>query len=320
MGSSPKAPNPYDQAAADQSASLYSGAASSIINNANERNPYGSVSYKNLGYETLFDAKGNKTYVPRYERNVQLSPDQQKLLGLQTQAQGNAGQAAVTASSQLANQFRTPLNTQGLQGWQQTAAPGAVRQDQAPTDRRAIEQAMLSRYRENTAKQTSAEDAQLAARGLSPGSAGYGGVADTRARAATDAQQQAYLASGQESRNAQAAYNQAGLQRYQTGSDWASAQNQLRQAQLQERMGVRNQLPNEIAALMGQSQVTVPQFSPFSRQGINAAQPGGYMDSAYQSQLASSNAMNSGIFGLGSALLGGAMGPGGFAASMFARH
>lgn len=318
MVSSPKAPNPYDQAAADQSASLYSGAASSIINNANERNPYGSVSYKNLGYETLYDAKGQKTYVPRYERNVQLSPDQMKLLGLQTQAQGNAGQAAVTASSQLANQFRTPLNTQGLQAWQVAAKPGEVRQDQAPTDRRAVEEAMLSRYRENAGKQASAEDAQLAARGLSPGSQGYGGVADTRARALTDATNQAYLASGNESRAAQAAYNQAAAQRYSEGSDWASQANNLRQGQLAERMAVRNQLPNEIAALMGMGQVTVPQFQPFSRQGINAAQPGQYMSDAYQNQLQASNAANSGIFGLGSALIGGGFGPGGFMSNMFA--
>jgi len=187
MGSTPKAPNPYDQAAADQSASLYSGAASSIINNANETNPYGSVNYKNIGYETLYDAKGNKTYVPRYQRNVTLSPDQQRLLGYQTMAQGNAGRAAVTASGQLEKQFQTPLNTTGLAAWQHAARPGAVRQDQAPTDRRAVEEAMLSRYRENAGKQASAEDAQLAARGLSPGSSQYGSVADTRARALTDA-------------------------------------------------------------------------------------------------------------------------------------
>ena len=316
MGSSPKPPDPYKQAAADQSAGLFAGMASNIMNNANEVNPYGSVSYKNLGYETIYDAQGNKTYVPRYERNVQLSPDQQRLLGYETQAKGNAGQAAVTASSQLANQFKTPLNTQGLQGWQVAARPGEVRQDRGPTDRRAIEEAMMGRYRESAGKAASAEDAQLAARGLNPGTMGYGNVADTRARALTDAQQQAYLGSGAESREAQAAYNQAGLQRYQMGSDWASQANSLRQAQLQERMAVRNQLPNEIAALMGMGQVTVPQFQPFSRQGIQAAQPGQYMASNYQNQLQSYGNQMSGLFGLGSSLVGGAFGPAGFAASM----
>jgi len=66
---------------------------------------------------------------------------------------------------------------------------------------------------------------------------------------------------------------------------------------------VRNQLPNEISALMGQSQVTVPQFQPFSRQGVNAAPVGQYIDSAYQNQVASANAANQGLFGLGGAAL-----------------
>ena len=317
MGSAPKAPNPYDQAAADQSAGLYAGAASSIINNANETNPYGRVQYSNAGYETIYDAKGNKTYVPRYNRNVTLSPDQQRLLGYETQAKGNAGRAAVTASGQLEQQFKTPLNTNGLTAWQHAAKPGEVRQDQAPTDRRAVEDAMMARYNERAGKAASAEDAQLAARGANPGGQQYGNVADTRARALTDASQQAYLASGDESRNAQAAYNQAGLQKYQMGSDWASSENQLRQGQLQERMAVRNQLPNEIAALMGMGQVTVPQFAPFSRQGINAAQPGQYMAQNYQNQSQQYSDMMQGLFGMGTSLVGAGFGPGGFAASLF---
>lgn len=332
MVSSPKAVDPYKQAGADQAAGLYAGAASSIINNANETNPYGSVQYRNIGSEKLIDAEGRTTYVPRYQRDVRLSPDQMKLLGYETQAKGNAGQAAVTASSQLAQQFKTPLNTQGLQGWSKGAAPGRlattfadagqVRQDQAPTDRRAVEQAMMSRFSENQKQSSAAEDAQLAARGLSPGSQQYGDVAYTRQKAATDAGNQAYLASGQESRAAQDAYNQAQQQRYgqaegraqfsnagiqgnyQMGNDYASFLNNLRQGQLSERMAVRNQLPNEIAALMGMGQVTVPQFQPFSRQGMNAAQPGAYAQAAYQNKSQQANATNQGLLGLGSAALG----------------
>lgn len=308
MASSPKAPDPYAQAAAQQSADLYGSQASSIINNANEVNPYGSVSYKNLGYETIYDAKGKPSYVPRYERNVSLSPDQQKLLGLQTQAQGNAGQAAVTASGRLANQFKTGLNPASWQAWSKGQAPGAIRQDQTATDRPAIEAAMMQRYNEGAGRQATAQDAQLAARGLSPGSQGYGGVADTRARAFTDATNQAYLASGAESRAAQGAYNQAEAQRYSEGQDYAGFLNNLRQGQMQGDIAVRNQLPNEVAALMGMGQVTVPQFQPFSRQGMNAAPVGQYMDSAYQNQLQSANATNQGLFGLGSAAIGGYFG------------
>lgn len=303
MASSPKPPNPYDTAAAQQAAELGASQASGIINNPNEQNPYGSVQYTNAGYEIVYDAKGKPQYVPRYTRTTTLSPDQMKLLGLETQTKANAGQAGVLASSQLAEMFKTQLDPSNWQSWMMANAPGEVRQDQAPTDRAAVEEAMLSRYRENAGKQRSAEDAQLAARGLDPGGARYGAVADTRARADTDAQMQAYLASGNESRAAQNAYNQAELQRYQMGADYAAFGNQLRQAQQQGDTALRAQLPNEIAALMGMGQVTVPQFSPFSRQGINAAPVGDYINQNYQAQVNAANAQNQGLFGLGGALL-----------------
>jgi hypothetical protein len=316
MVSTPSPPNPYTQAAAQQSADLYGAQASSIINNANETNPYGTVKYTNTGYETIYDAKGNPTYVPRYQRDVQLSPDQMKLLGLQTQAQGNAGQAAVTASAGLADQFKTSLDPSKWQQWSTGQAPTAIRQDQSPTDRSAVEQAMMSRYLDTANKQNTAQDVQLAARGLNPGSAQYSSVDETRQKALTDAQMQAYLASGQESRASQDAYNQASMQKYQMGSDYSSFLNNLRQAQQTSDTALRNQLPNEVAALMGMGQVTTPQFQPFSRQGVNAAPVGQYMQDAYQSQLQAANAANQGIFGLGSAAVGGMFGPGGmFAAS-----
>lgn len=304
MASSPSPPNPYDQAAAQQASELGASMASGVINNPNEVNPYGSVSYQNSGYETVYDAKGNPQYVPRYTRTTSLSPDQMKLLGLETQTKANAGQAAVTASSQLADMFKTQLDPSKWQQWSNAPAPGDVRQDQAPTDRAAVQDAMMSRYLETAGKQNAAQDAQLAARGLNPGSAQYSSVDDTRQRALTDATNQAYLASGDESRAAQNAYNQAALQRYQMGSDYAAFGNQLRQAQQQSDTALRAELPNEIAALMGMGQVTIPQFSPFSRQGINAAPVGDYISQNYQNQVQAANATNQGIFGLGGALLG----------------
>src|SRR5215831_3245985 len=125
MVSSPRPPNPYQQASAQQASDLYSGQASSIINNANESNPYGSVSYGNAGYETIYDAQGRPTYVPRYTRTVQLSPDQQRLLGLQTQAQYNLGQTAVSQSAKMRDYLGQNVTGEGLQGWQAAAAPGA---------------------------------------------------------------------------------------------------------------------------------------------------------------------------------------------------
>lgn len=312
MVSSPKPPNPYQQAAAQQSSDLYAGQSSAIINNPNESNPYGSVTYGNAGYETVYDANGKPTYVPRYTRTVNLSPDQQRLLGLQTQTQYNLGQTAVAQSSKLKDYLGQSVNTAGLQGWKAAAAPGAIRQDQAPTDRQAVENAMMSRFNTDAARQQASQDAQLAARGLGPGGQGYGAVQEQRDRARTDALNQAYLASGEESRAAQAAYNAAEQQRYQEGSDYASQFNNLRQAQMQERLALRNQPLNEISALLSGSQVTTPQFSAFSRQGINAAPVGSYISSNYANAANAAAQQNAGWFNLGTSLLGGAGYAGGF--------
>jgi hypothetical protein len=98
-------------------------------------------------------------------------------------------------------------------------------------------------------------------------------------------------------------------------TDYASVLNNLRQSQQSSDTALRNQLPNEVAALMGMGQVTTPQFQPFSRQGVNAAPVGQYMSDNYRNSVASASAANQGIFGLGSAAVGGLFGPGGMFAS-----
>ena len=304
MGDAPDAPDPFRQAAAQQGAELGASTASSIINNPNQYNPYGSQTYTIAGYEQVPDAQGNMQMVPRYNQTTMLSPDQMRLLGLQTQSQYNLGSTAVQQSAFLKDYLGKMVDPGQWQAWARGQAPGEVRQDQGPTDRAAIEKAIMGRQTEAMAKRSAAEDAQLAARGLSPGSAQYGDVSDARTRAMTDAQQQAYLASGGESREAQAAYNAAGLQKYQMGQDYASFLNNLRQAQGQETFALRNQPLNEISALLSGSQVTAPQFNPFSAQGINAAPVGQYIGQNYANQLQASNAQNTGLFGLGGSLLG----------------
>ena len=82
---------------------------------------------------------------------------------------------------------------------------------------------------------------------------------DSRAEQA----RQAYLASGNESRAAQAAYNDVGTQRFNMNQAANSYLNNLRGAQMQEAYQPRTQPINEITALMSGAQATVPQFQAF---------------------------------------------------------
>jgi len=291
MASSPKPPNPYQQAAADQNAQVGAASSSAIINNPNEQSPYGSVNYQVAGWEQVPGADGRMISVPRYTRTTTLSPDEQKIAGWDTSTRYNLGRTATQQSAKIGDYLNQSINTQGWQPWQ------SARGFSEATDRPAIEKALMGRQTDAMNKANAAQEAQLAARGMSPGSQGWTDVQDAQQRARTDAQQQAYLASGQEARS--------NYDAYLAGN---AANNQLRQAQTQESFALRNQPINEIMALLGGSQVNMPSFSPFSRQGISAASPGNYMASNYQNQLASANAFNQGLFSLAGAVGGGAAG------------
>jgi len=316
MVSSPKPPNPYQTAQAQQGAETGAATASSIINNPNEQSPYGSVNYSIAGWEQVPGANGQMQYVPRYTRKTSLSPDEQVIAGYDTGTRSNLGLTAMQQSSKLGQYLNTWMDPSQWQPWQATKAPGQVsydyRQDQTPTDRPAIENAIMSSYERAAKPQQQAQSTQLALRGLSPGSQGYSSVQrgwdDSRGEAA----RQAYLASGQESRQAQDAYNQVtGLrnattqQEYELGSAWAQANNAMRQGQAQEAFALRNQPINEIASLMGLSQVNMPQFAAYSQQGINAAPIGQYISDNYQARAANAAATNQGLFNLAGSALGG---------------
>jgi hypothetical protein len=149
---------------------------------------------------------------------------------------------------------------------------------------------------------------------------------------------EAYLASGAESRQAQDAYNQAGLQAagfqnqaqqqayqqalgragfsnealaqmYNMGGSTADRANALRGLQAQEAFALRNQPINEIAALQGGSQVTLPQFSPYQGQGINSANIGQYIGNNYAQQANAAGQFNTGLFNMAGAIGGAALMP-----------
>lgn len=299
MVSQPKSPDPYDTASAQQQANVGSSAASAIIQNANENNPYGSVKYSNIGYETVYDANGKPMQVPRYQRDVTLSPDQQKLLNLQNQMQGNLGQLGVDQSSRLQGLLGTNLTTEGLEAWNRGNAPTTWDENAFSKNRDDVSNALLARYHANADPARQAQEAQLAARGMSPGSQNWGSVQDTQNRQDVDASMQAMLAGGQEQSRL------LGEQRanWQQGQDYASFLNNLRGGQLQERQTVRNAPINEISALMSGSQVTVPQFQPFQSQGVGSTPIGSYIYQDYQNRANAAANTNAGLFGLGAGLL-----------------
>jgi len=96
-GSPPPAPD-YVGAAREQGRlNLEALRAGAALNRVNERNPFGSTTYKDLGGD-------------RWEQTTELSPEQQAIFDLQQQNQTNMGSAAAGRLGQVANQGAFNLN------------------------------------------------------------------------------------------------------------------------------------------------------------------------------------------------------------------
>ncbi len=129
-------------------------------------------------------------------------------------------------------------------------------------------------------RQQAAQETQLANQGIAPGSDAY-----------TQAMKDF-------STNRQRAYDQSYLDSYNTGQQAALTQ--------------RNQPINEISALLSGSQVSMPNFGNTPSPGVAPTDVIGAQGQAlaqqnvgYQGNLATNMGINSGLFGLGSAALGG---------------
>lgn len=95
--------------------------------------------------------------------------------------------------------------------------------------------------------------------------------------------------------------------------------NRARQQAIQERVMQRQMPMNEIAALMSQSQVSMPQFVSTPQTGVQAPDYQAAVYANYQGQLENAdrqaemqNALTQGLFSLGGSALGGFGGAGGF--------
>jgi len=298
MASQPQAPNPYATAAAQNQQNQSASQFNAVTGNVNEINPFGTVSYKATEQVPIYTNGQISGYAPRYERTTTLSPDQQKLYGLETQSKYNMGTAGVEQSAKLREHLNKSIDPSQWQAW--GAAPGKqeLRQDAGPTDRAGIEKAMMDSYNRSTAATEKAQEASLAARGLSPGGKGYGNYQMQRDDSRAEQARQAYLASGDESRRAQAAFNDVGTQRFNMDQAISQYYNNLRGAQSQEAFALRNQPINEITALMSSGQATIPQFQPFQGSPIQGSNIAQYINDNYKAQSGAASQTNAGIFNL----------------------
>jgi hypothetical protein len=197
-------------------------------------------------------------------------------------------------------------------------------------DRQRVEDALLARMNPQLERDRSALEQRLANQGLQPGSVSYDRAIDEANRSASDARYGAILNAGQEqsrlaglARDAATFGNSAQQQKFSQGLAGAefgnsatagnnalqdqtfnsqmakvNAQNQQRQAQLQEVFAQRNQPINEISALLSGSQVSNPQFMNIQGQTMPTVDYAGLVNSNYAQQMQAYQANQSALGGL----------------------
>lgn len=275
----PKAPDPMKTAQAQTQSNINTGIANSVLGNANEVGPLGSVTYKQTG---MTDVNGQQ--VPQWTRTTTLSPEQQKLYdqqtGLGSQLNTIAGNQLNAASSMLSS----PLNFDSA-----PAAPTA--------DRQQYVDALNARLDPQLQRDRAALETRLANQGVMPGSEAYREAIALNDRKTNDSRQQAILNAG--------TYAD---QEYSMGTD-------ARSRAINEQLTLRNQPLNEIQTMMSGGQPTMPQFSAYQGGNIAGTDIAGITQNnysnqlkAYQNELNSQNSMLGGIGSIAGTILGGPIG------------
>jgi hypothetical protein len=308
--SSPRAPDPFATAQAQSQANADTARLQATMNRGNTFTPFGTVTnrqtWDEAGYLAAnpdvaasiaagahssgadhwrksgqFENRGNFGTPDQWETRVTLSPEQQQIYDQGVQLDTQTGQIALDQIPRMRNLLSQDVQTNDLPAWMQDD----------PDARNRATTAILSRLEPQFERDRAALEGRLISQGFTPGTEAYARAADELSRARTDARLQADAAGMAESR--------AG----------ASFNNNTRGGMLTERLQLRAQPINEIAALFGLGPgMQMPQQiqqQPVSVAGTDLA---GMINSQYQQRLAQQGSNMGAIAGLGGAALGAALG------------
>ena len=304
MASSPKAPDPKEQANANNSQQAWASMFNQVGANADVSNPYGQTKSTITGYVPYTDPyTGKTTQIPRWAQNTTLSPQQQALFDAEMQGKQSFANTANQQLSRVQSELANPIDYGSMAQWRgYEAAPGLKTPDEAY--RRRIEDNMAASYRRGIEPQYAAEDAQSAARGMGAPGSKYGYMTERgRYDAADEAARQRYNVSGEEARMAAEGENKPIQQNWLNTNTIADQNNAMRQGQIAEAQGKRTNILNELMAMFGQGQATVPNAPTFQSSPVNAFDAAGAMDRQYQYKLQAASDKNKGLFGIGGNIL-----------------
>lgn len=311
---SPKVPDAMQTAQADFGGQLAAAGAQGVMGNPDVWNFYGSQTHSPGEDVTIIGPNGQPMTVNRPVVHQNMSPAEQTIARYEQGSRSNIGKTAQETTARLHDYMKEGVDKSGWTPWNTgpQAAGYTMRQDAEPTDRAGIQDAIIKAYTRQADPRNAAEMARLTAQGAGAGTEIARQATQGQGDEFANAANQAYLASGQEHRAEQDAYNQVSKDRFAMAGTEADRNNTTRQAQEQSSYAGRNQFLTELMSLLGASGPQVAQYQPYQSQGVNAPNIAGLVQKQYESQANATNAFNSGLFGIGSSFLtSGILGPGG---------
>lgn len=219
--SPPPTPDPYAVASAQQLANISVAVSNTILANADEETPQGTVEYEQIESIAVFEPKYNSEgeqvgitqhNIPRWKRTVKLESGAQLLYDQQQTISENFNAFAISQTDALKTLFSTPLTLSALPA--RNATPTAPTLDDAlPTgrtfqrsvgardleaDRRRHEDAINERIQYQVELEREQARVKLRNQGLNPGSTAWNREMLAFDKRANDGFTQARIAAGQE--------------------------------------------------------------------------------------------------------------------------
>lgn len=301
--SPPPAPDPAATAAAQSQVNKETAVAQARLNRINEITPYGARTYTErqaTGDPEIWQGTATTTLNPL----AQQAFDAEQRVGRDLNLLGEA------QIGRVSDTIGTPFDLSGIQG-RQDAIDTSGFTNYVGDPGQSMEDAVYGRHTSRLDPRFQQEQSDLQTRlanqGIVSGSDAYNREMDNFGRYKTDAYEQA--------RNAAITQalpfgNQQRTQQFNEQMAQANLANAGRQQDIQERSFLRNIPLNDVAALMGQQQVQVPQFGQPATTGVAPTDYSGIVNNNYQgqlsgynSQLQASAANTSGLYSLGGAAL-----------------
>jgi hypothetical protein len=372
--SAPAAPDPYATARAQTGSNTSTAIANTVLGNANETGPLGSVRYQQNGSyrlgEPVLDAQGNPTTtrrwvadgsgtpndpqyrqavggsyaggpdangqsgsgvsyidsrtgqpwqdsssggswvedqamsyrdIPQWERITSLSPEQQALYDKTNSVQQKFLDIANSQAGRLESSLGTPLDFSGVPDYTKDVL-AKILADDGSASRARVEDSLNQRLQPGLDRDRAALENQLVNQGFARGTEAYRNELDSANRQSNDARLAVTAAGGQEQQLQQSLLMQQ-----------LAAAGTSRDRSIQEMMTQRNAPINEISALLGQSQVSMPQFTPYQGGTVANTPVGDYVYKSadinqknYAAETAANASTMGGLFGLGGSIFSAA--------------